>query len=510
MEKTLTFKDKIQFDTKGGSVLGILEGPCADCIRPTRNGRGYNDELWEKVWEKDTVKEMLDNGGIFGELEHPTDRDEVCPEKIAIRMAEQPIRNKDGVLIGKFEILNTPCGNIAYTLAKAGFKWGISSRGNGETYTDENGNEQVDPDSYEFTCFDLVLLPAVESARLNLITESKQTKKLFDYKKALNEQIENANDDDKKIIKEALDNLNIDYHTNNSVDNKVNEKPTKKLDANNIGSINEMVKSLQEALTSKSKLQAQVFDLQKQVAVGNAKVKQLEEKLKTYKSATLTLSDNSLKLKESNSQLESLQERVATLEKEKQQQTNRIKLLVNKNRSLIENHKKEKATALRENVKDNNKEINSLKEKLSNVRNSYEEKIKTLNEELAKSKQLANKSNALTEKLDKAKKLVEYYKDATYNTLDKYISHRAKMLGISNNEIKNKLNEKYSIEDIDKVFEDIRDSRDNLPFDIRSQLDGKKIRMTESKNDMLNQVNPTLKGVDDIDDDLLSLAGVLK
>ena len=31
------------FDNKGGSVLGILEGPVADFLHPTRNERLYSD-----------------------------------------------------------------------------------------------------------------------------------------------------------------------------------------------------------------------------------------------------------------------------------------------------------------------------------------------------------------------------------------------------------------------------------------------------------------------------------
>ena len=66
---------------KNKAVLGTLEGPCADIINPTRNGRKYSAELWEKTLNSDIVKELYAAGGIFGELGHPADRTETGPEK---------------------------------------------------------------------------------------------------------------------------------------------------------------------------------------------------------------------------------------------------------------------------------------------------------------------------------------------------------------------------------------------------------------------------------------------
>ena len=73
-------------DTSNPAVLGVLEGPVADIINPTRNGRKYSDKLWQKVFDSDIVNELLESGGIFGESQHPTDRQEVDTEKIAIAL----------------------------------------------------------------------------------------------------------------------------------------------------------------------------------------------------------------------------------------------------------------------------------------------------------------------------------------------------------------------------------------------------------------------------------------
>ena len=191
----LTLNDKVKFDNKGGSILGILEGPVADCIHSTRNGRHYSEKLWENVFNNPLVQEQFKNGGIVGELDHPADRDDICTEKVAVIMPEPPVK-KDGKYYGKFNILDTPCGRIVHTLAKAGFRFGVSSRGTGDVdeYTDE-----VDPSTYEFTCFDVVLLPAVESARMKLVTEGLETNKV-DYKKLLKEDIQKSSPESRKIV----------------------------------------------------------------------------------------------------------------------------------------------------------------------------------------------------------------------------------------------------------------------------------------------------------------------
>ena len=201
----LILNDKVKFDNKGGAILGVLEGPVADFIHPTRNGRLYGEQLWENVQHNEIVKEQIANGGILGELDHPKDRDDICTEKVAIRMAELPVKKEDGKYYGKFDILDTPCGRIVYTLAKAGFKLGVSSRGNGD-YDEYTG--EVDPDSYDFVCFDVVTLPAVKEARMNLVTESlDENSRLKKFKKLLNEQLSKESEENKKLMEDIVKNV---------------------------------------------------------------------------------------------------------------------------------------------------------------------------------------------------------------------------------------------------------------------------------------------------------------
>lgn len=70
-----------------------MYGPIASFKVGTRNGRLYNENLWEKVFQNDIVKELFANGGIPGEIQHPSsneNREETDTTKIAVMMPEPP------------------------------------------------------------------------------------------------------------------------------------------------------------------------------------------------------------------------------------------------------------------------------------------------------------------------------------------------------------------------------------------------------------------------------------
>lgn len=188
-------------------ILGRLVGICADFIDPTRNGRHYSEQLWERTFNDPIMKERIENGVCFGELCHPADREETDMEKIAVCLPEVPKKGKDGKLRAVFDILDTPNGRILKTLCDYGSKLGVSSRGSGDTYTDMDGNEEVDPDSYTCQGFDIVLIPAVKAARLQYVTESLDSKKSL--KESLQDIVNSASDADRKVMEETLDKLHL-------------------------------------------------------------------------------------------------------------------------------------------------------------------------------------------------------------------------------------------------------------------------------------------------------------
>lgn len=202
-------------------ILGRLVGICADFIDPTRNGRHYSEQLWEKTFEDPIMIERIENGVCYGELGHPTGREETDMEKIAVCLPEVPKKGKDGKLRAVFDILDTPNGRILKTLCDYGSKLGVSSRGSGDTYTGMDGNEEVDPDSYTCQGFDVVLIPAVKSARLQYVTESLNHNKSL--KESLEEMIKDASEEDKKVMEETLDNLHLNESTGSDLKDAVKE-----------------------------------------------------------------------------------------------------------------------------------------------------------------------------------------------------------------------------------------------------------------------------------------------
>ena len=208
IKEMLQFSDLTEEEKAKRGILGRLYGPCASIVDATRNGRRYSDELWRKVFtENEIVKEMFQNGGIPLELDHPVDREETDSTKIAAMLPAPPQEDRDGHLMCYVDIIDTPCGKIAYQLAKYGFKLGISSRGTGDLYQNSDGTEDVDPDTYDFTTFDLVLLPAVKDARLAM-TESFNTKKAK-LKAALTESYNQSSKEDRRIMAEAMNDLKL-------------------------------------------------------------------------------------------------------------------------------------------------------------------------------------------------------------------------------------------------------------------------------------------------------------
>lgn len=472
IKEVLAFKELSEEEKKARGILGRLYGPCASFTVPTRNGRKYSDELWDKVFDSELVKEAFENGGIFGELDHPTDRTETCSEKIAICMPERPKKDDDGHLIAYFDILDTPNGRIAYALAKYGYKLGISSRGNGDVYEDDDGNESVDPDTYDFTCFDLVITPSVKDARLSM-TESLDTNKNT-FEKELLESFNKSNEDDKKVMRETLKDLNIKLECNdeNRTDkleenfSKAELEKTQK-EVENIES-KKLIESLQEALKDKSKLQAQIRDLNEKLAVSNAKVDQMSEDLKKARSAMISANNQVSKMVD-------LSDKVSKLEESLKEKQTAIEQAKNLNEKLSKDSEK------------NSADISSLNEALS----QKDSKIKELTEKLdVQTRKNAEEAKELNSKLTHETKLKESYKKLAYSTVNRYIDSKALMLGVTSNEIRNKLDKNYNIDDIDRICEDLQNyqiSVNRLPFNLDKKV---KVKVTESRNDPLHADNP--------------------
>ena len=184
-------------------ILGRMYGPIASCVESTRNTRLYNRELWEKALQDEIFLEKVATKALFLELGHPADREETDMKQTCACIPEVPKIVGDD-LCAYVDILDTPNGRLLKTLVDYGFVPGISSRGSGDVMD----NNQVDPETFFLETWDIVQLPAVKKARLNMC-ESLDSDGIK-LKKALAESYNAAKDEDKETMKKALENLDIE------------------------------------------------------------------------------------------------------------------------------------------------------------------------------------------------------------------------------------------------------------------------------------------------------------
>ena len=499
----LKFKELSPEEKQARGILGRLYGPIASIVKATRNGRKYTESLWEKVFDNPLTKEMFAQGGVPGELDHPVDREETCSEKIAIMMPEAPTKDKDGHLIGYFDIIDTPCGRIAYALAKYGFNLGISSRGSGDTFTDLDGQETVDEDTYSFNAFDLVLLPACKDARLQL-AESLDIKKIK-FNEAIQKELDNASEGDKKIMTEALNNLKFTEDNISTPETKGEESidSDEQKVAGDAGT--DLVESLQEALKDNKDLQRQVLELQEKLSVSYTKEIKLMEENTKLKGAVKNLTESVGKAEALNVQLKSVRTELDAQVRTNEQQAQ----LLESYKTRLSKVGAEKRT-LNEKFSQRETDVHELQDKLIEctdtvIRERKENKLKleSLTSQITELKQDSEiKNKQYSQKLQKSNKLVESYKGIAQRAVDKYIDCKATNLGITANEIKSKLNENYSFDDIDQVCENLRSYKRNiskLPFNLTNV---NKVALKENTNtSTMRFTNPD----DVVDQDLFNL-----
>ena len=413
-------------------------------------------------------------------------------------MPKPPVKNDNGELIGEWDILDTPNGRILKTLCDYGYKIGVSSRGSGEVYPDADGNESVDPDQYEFSCFDAVLLPAVKSARLSYVTESLGDTQVT-LKQALQESLNKASDSDRKIMQETLNNLNIEYMSE-EVNSANSAKPSSVDDievaTESVAVDNneaDLVEQLQTLVKENQEKEQQIIELQEKLSVSYTKESACNEKLSKYQQAILRLSDTS-------KQVHSLQEKLSKAEDEVKQlkenlEASKKKVEFNRNRL------KETTKSLAESV-NSGKE---LQEKLKVAGENSSSKIASLTEQLSSAKKdLDIKKTEYAKKLSASNKLVEKYKTIAEGAVNRYVESQALRLGVSLNEILNRLPDSYTFDDIDNVCESLQSVNLNL-----SKLPFQSMKLQEKLNAKISAPAKEIIPIspdDVVDKDLLSLA----
>ena len=434
--------------------IGRLEGPCADFLNPTRNDRLYGLQLWKNVFSNDLVLESIRTKTAFGELDHPEDRFEVLSKLACVVMTDFNINEEEGVVEGGFDILDTPQGKILKSLLDYGCQMGVSSRGTGDIIQTENG-EEVDPDTYEFACFDVVSTPAVAKARQTYTESIKQDRK----KKALTES-----------IKSEINNCNSEIELN-AIQNTI-----KNAKVPNLHSLNECIEDRKSSLTKEGKTISKSNDLDNAVKSKSNKfdktimenvdvsdfkrlsrtVSELNSKVNAFKLRENHLSKMNLNYKQQIEQLTSDLQRA----KEQLKECRTYKKDIAKYKRLSESLKEDNFTLRQTNEAINNKLVRA-KDDVSQIRQLNEQ----LNQLQSENDNLSKTIDNLNEQLNESTTIINSYKD-------------------KQQVLKNKLKEQtYTNAKLDETIELNRTIK-NDNDDLLSQIDSLEEQLKLSENDV--------------------------
>lgn len=181
------------------NINGVLQSyknyPIAYWDIPTLNQMVFSKHMWNSIHDNPYVKAALDNKAMWGEAFH-ADSSEVLIPNVALRVNDWHCIDNN-LVVGDIDILDTPNGNICYTLAQSG-TFGLSSRGYGDLIerNDGSGLSDVGEDDYLHVCFDAVTFPAVPAAMsLRNSDEWSTTESINSLEQELRNAVLKANDE---------------------------------------------------------------------------------------------------------------------------------------------------------------------------------------------------------------------------------------------------------------------------------------------------------------------------
>lgn len=140
----------------------VLSGILMQGDVKNRNNRVYPKGEIERA--VNIINERIAGGeSLMGELDHPQTLT-VNLDRVSHVITEARMDGANAV--GKMKLIDTPMGEIAKTLLKAGVKLGVSSRGTGRVGSDGKVTD------YNFATIDIVAQPSAPDAYPNSIMES--------------------------------------------------------------------------------------------------------------------------------------------------------------------------------------------------------------------------------------------------------------------------------------------------------------------------------------------------
>ena len=550
-------------------ILGRLYGPIATTKEKTRNGRGYNKELWERALADEIFKEKVANKSLFLELGHPLDREETDMEKVCACIPEMP-KIVDGDLYAYVDILDTNNGRLLKTLCDYGFVPGISSRGSGDIMA----NDEVDPETFFLETWDIVQLPAVKKARLN-VCESLGKKTLT---MALRESMEKASDQEKAEMKDTLNKLNISI--GEELDTEVPFAPDpveddiiEELDADvpvapgpdesddilleKAGEEEEEIEETEVEEDSEEETEEPVEEEETEEAEGAYTVGDMISQLKDYEKKLdlefkpIVIEDKEYEItalefddSEEGKVVVNINYNIPEMEEDNtlpEEENPEVEVEVSSDaevKGLKEDLEKYKSGFMRvselaSKASALNKEVKSLKEqlevktstikdlqtkittttRLTESANAEKAKVKALTERLVSVQTEAEEAEkALRSKLEESNKtarnnaaIAKKYKNQCTALIERYVATKANMLGVKPSDITSRLAENYTLDDIDQVCESLL-NMGRPAFGLG--LGKPKVTINESKVATKKSAPIDSSLGYDIDDDLLILAGL--
>lgn len=158
----------IQESDQNGKKNVYIQGPYMMYGQVNKNGRLYTEQVMRKELDR-YLKEKVQNGCAYGELNHPEKRsidlNNVCHLIKELKM------ESDGHVYGKSIVTNTTVGNNVKGLLEAGANLGVSSRGLGSLKENGQGIMEVQNDFHLVTAADVVADPSAPKAFVNGIME---------------------------------------------------------------------------------------------------------------------------------------------------------------------------------------------------------------------------------------------------------------------------------------------------------------------------------------------------
>lgn len=417
-------------------VLGKLSGVFANFRTGTRNGgRLYNEELVDKrIFGNEDVMEALETRTLFGELDHPEgDRCETLAQNAAVSIIKLEKDADEGVVKGEALILDTPSGRTLKALVDSGAHMGISSRGIGEEII-SNGQTIIDPDTYDFITFDVVVTPANKGARLSLVEGKQRDTRLY---KSIEKEIDNCIsvnqlDQIKKVVessipvgKARLCKLIESKITALTSDEDITDEQSEDIDGNE-----DIIPQEAEVKTEAIKVQeGKLICLESKTSK-----RELGTKLSEQKLINKELQSSTTKLMNENKDL------LAKVEKLEESNT---KLQSRLTESRIAERKLVRSTTkLEESNSDTLAKLRKINErKIKNLNEAHSKEVETLNEAKANLETLLKESNEkyarlleanreLTEKLIESKNVLD--ENVTLNKQIKQLNEQIKQLKETN------------------------------------------------------------------------------